>query len=79
MNKIKLDIPVIVEGKYDVIKLNSIIDGQIIKTDGFGLFNSRETKEYIKKESGWKNEDRHCSSRPKHYRYRLCFKINRID
>ena len=49
MNKIKLDIPVIVEGKYDVIKLNSIIDGQIIKTDGFGLFNSRETKEYIKK------------------------------
>ena len=29
------------------VKLNSIIDGQIIKTDGFGLFNSRETKEYI--------------------------------
>ncbi len=49
MKKITIDIPIIVEGKYDVIKLNSIIDGQIIKTDGFGLFNSEETKEYIKK------------------------------
>lgn len=48
MNKIKIDIPVIVEGKYDVIKLNSIIDGQIIKTDGFSLFNSKETEEYIR-------------------------------
>ncbi|MBQ6703135.1 MAG: DUF4093 domain-containing protein [Clostridia bacterium] len=49
MNKIKIDIPVIVEGKYDVIKLNSIIDGQIIKTDGFSLFNSPETKDFIAK------------------------------
>ncbi len=48
MKKIKIDIPIIVEGKYDVIKLNSIIDGQIIKTDGFGLFKSEETQNYIK-------------------------------
>ena len=48
MKKIKLDIPVIVEGKYDVIKLNSVIDGQIIKTDGFSLFKSEETKSYIR-------------------------------
>lgn len=48
MNRIKLDIPVIVEGKYDVIKLSSIIDGQIIKTDGFSLFNSVETRNMIK-------------------------------
>ena len=47
MKKITVDIPIIVEGKYDVIKLNSIIDGQIIKTDGFGLFKSEETKNYI--------------------------------
>ena len=47
MKKISIDIPIIVEGKYDVIKLNSIIDGQIIKTDGFGLFKSEETKNYI--------------------------------
>lgn len=48
MKKITVDIPIIVEGKYDVIKLNSIIDGQIIKTDGFGLFKSEETKSYIR-------------------------------
>lgn len=48
MDKIKLDIPVIVEGKYDVIKLSSIIEGKIIKTDGFGLFNSPETARYIR-------------------------------
>lgn len=48
MKKIKLDIPVIVEGKYDVIKLSSIIDGQIIKTDGFSIFKSEETKSYIR-------------------------------
>ncbi len=49
MNKIKIDIPVIVEGKYDVIKLGSIIDATIIKTDGFSLFNSEETKDHIRK------------------------------
>lgn len=49
MNRIKIDIPVIVEGKYDMIKLDSIIDGQIIKTDGFSLFNSKQTQEYIKR------------------------------
>lgn len=49
MDRIKIDIPVIVEGKYDVIKLNSIIDGHVIKTDGFSLFKSRETQKYIKK------------------------------
>jgi ribonuclease M5 len=48
MKKITIDIPIIVEGKYDVIKLNSIIDGQIIKTDGFGLFKSEETQNYIR-------------------------------
>ncbi|MBE6718524.1 MAG: DUF4093 domain-containing protein [Ruminococcaceae bacterium] len=46
--KIKLDIPIIVEGKYDIIKLKSIIDGQIIKTDGFSVFKSDENKEYIR-------------------------------
>ena len=49
MTKIRLDMPVIVEGKYDVIKLNSIIDGQIIKTDGFSLFNSEQDRRYIQK------------------------------
>lgn len=49
MSKLKIDIPIIVEGKYDKIKLDSIIDGNIIKVNGFGLFKSEQTKEYIKK------------------------------
>lgn len=39
---IKVKQAVIVEGKYDKIKLSSIIDGLIITTDGFGLFKDKE-------------------------------------
>ncbi len=42
MNKIKISRPIIVEGKYDKIKLSSILDANIITTDGFGVFNSAE-------------------------------------
>ncbi len=42
MNKIKISRPIIVEGKYDKIKLTSILDANIITTDGFGVFNSDE-------------------------------------
>jgi len=45
---IKLDRPVIVEGKYDVIKLSNIIDGLIIKTDGFGIFKDREKQSFLR-------------------------------
>ncbi len=47
--KIKLSLPVIVEGKYDKIKLDSILDAKIITTGGFGIFNSEEKKALIKK------------------------------
>lgn len=40
--RIKIDRPVIVEGKYDKIKLQSVIDATIITTDGFGIFNRKE-------------------------------------
>lgn len=46
---IKLDRPVIVEGKYDIIKLNNIIDGIIIKTDGFGIFKDKEKQKLIRR------------------------------
>lgn len=39
---------VIVEGKYDKIKLSSVIDGLIITTDGFGIFKDREKIELLK-------------------------------
>ena len=46
---IKLDRPVIVEGKYDIIKLSNIIDGLIIKTDGFGIFNDKEKQALLRR------------------------------
>ena len=39
---------VIVEGKYDKIKLSSVIDGVIIPTNGFNVFKNRETLELIR-------------------------------
>ncbi len=39
---IKVKQAVIVEGKYDKIRLSSLIDGIIITTDGFGIFKDRE-------------------------------------
>ena len=42
MEKLKIPYPVIVEGKYDKIKLASIIDAEIFVTDGFGIFRESE-------------------------------------
>ena len=39
---IKLKQAVIVEGKYDKIKLSSLLDAVIITTDGFGIFKDKE-------------------------------------
>lgn len=44
---IKLDRPVIVEGKYDAIKLSGILDALIIKTDGFGIFKDKEKQRLL--------------------------------
>lgn len=45
---IKLNMPVIVEGKYDKITLENIVDALIIKTDGFGIFKDKEKIEMIR-------------------------------
>lgn len=42
MEKLKIDLPIIVEGKYDKIALSSVIDAEIIPTHGFSLFKSEE-------------------------------------
>ena len=39
---IKIDQAIIVEGKYDKIKLASIVDAVIIVTNGFGIFKDTE-------------------------------------
>ena len=46
---IKIDRVVIVEGRYDKIKLNSILDAVIIETEGFGIFNNKEKQKLIRK------------------------------
>lgn len=51
---IKLDMPVIVEGKYDIIKLSNIIDALVIKTDGFGIFKDKEKQKLIRRLAGEK-------------------------
>jgi len=42
MEKLKIPYPVIVEGKYDRQRLQSVIEAQIITTDGFGIFKKTE-------------------------------------
>lgn len=42
MNKLKIPYPVIVEGKYDRLRLLSVMDGTVLTTDGFGLFKKNE-------------------------------------
>lgn len=46
---IKLDKAVIVEGKYDKIKLSGFIDAVIIETDGFRIFSNSEKKALIRR------------------------------
>ncbi len=45
---IKIRQAVIVEGKYDKIKLSNIIDAPIIQTDGFGIFKDKELQLLIR-------------------------------
>ena len=40
--RLKIPFPVIVEGKYDKLRLECVMEGQILTTDGFGVFNARE-------------------------------------
>ena len=46
---IRLNIPVIVEGKYDKARLSGVIDAVILPTDGFGVFRSREKQTLIRR------------------------------
>ncbi|MBQ8432888.1 MAG: DUF4093 domain-containing protein [Clostridia bacterium] len=40
--RLKIPYPVIVEGRYDKLRLESVMEGQILTTDGFGVFNKKE-------------------------------------
>ena len=54
MDKIKLNQIVVVEGKYDAIKLDSIVDGLIVPVNGFSIFKDEE-KKLLLNELGQKN------------------------
>ena len=49
MDKIKLRIPVIVEGKYDKARVSQVMDGVIVATDGFGIFKQQEKMALIRR------------------------------
>lgn len=40
---------IIVEGKYDKIRLSNFIDGLIITTDGFGVFKDKDKQKLIRR------------------------------
>lgn len=48
MKKIPIDQVVIVEGKYDKITLENVIDGTIVSCDGFELFKNERLKASLK-------------------------------
>ena len=39
MEKLKIALPILVEGRYDKIKLESLLDAQIVETGGFSVFH----------------------------------------
>ncbi len=45
---ITVNLPIIVEGKYDKIKLESVVDGLIITTDGFRIYKDKEKMDLIR-------------------------------
>lgn len=42
MEKLKIPYPIIVEGKYDRLRVLSVCDANVLTTDGFGIFKKQE-------------------------------------
>lgn len=49
MQKLKIDIPILVEGKYDKITLLGVLDAKIFCTDGFSVFNNKEKQALLRR------------------------------
>ena len=49
MEKMKISLPIIVEGRYDKCALAGYIDAVIVTTGGFSVFNNKEKQLLIKK------------------------------
>lgn len=48
MKKLRIIYPIIVEGKYDKIRLSSLFEAHIVTTDGFRVFNKGEKMALIR-------------------------------
>ena len=49
MEKLKIDIPILVEGKYDKITLDSVLEARIFLTGGFSVFNNKEKQALLRR------------------------------
>ncbi len=49
MEKIKIPIPIIVEGRYDKSTLSGFVDATVITTEGFAVFNNKEKQALIRR------------------------------
>ncbi len=49
MEKIKISLPIIVEGRYDKATLSGFIDATIITTNGFSIFNNKEKQALLRR------------------------------
>ncbi len=46
--RLKIPYPVIVEGKYDKLRISAVAEAEIITTDGFGIFKNNEKKALLR-------------------------------
>ena len=49
MEKLNIPYPILVEGRYDKILLDSLVSGHILTTDGFGIFKKSEKTALIRR------------------------------
>ena len=42
MERLRVKYPIIVEGRYDKARLASLIEGDILQTDGFQVFSDKK-------------------------------------
>ena len=49
MERLKISLPIIVEGRYDKSALSGFLDANIITTGGFSIFNNKEKQSLIRR------------------------------
>ena len=47
-DRLQIPYPIVVEGKYDKLRLQNVMEGQILTTDGFGVFNKKEKTQLLR-------------------------------